>query len=261
VDLVSCLTITRAARLPALARAMRAFARQTWPVRELVIVHDGGPSLQSEIEALAARFPGCDIRVHGEEAGLPLGALRNRSIELAKGALVCQWDDDDLYHPERLARQARCLADARAEFCFLTDQMHLFMQTGEMFWDDWTVEAPPMHLIQGTLFGRRDRLGRYPEIGRGGDTPLVLDLVRRGARIAELRDAGWLYVYVYDGLNAFDLAHHARISAWKRRRRDTLLSAGDALLSRLREHEWPVPRVYLPFEGGRLTVVTVEGVA
>jgi glycosyltransferase involved in cell wall biosynthesis len=258
VDLVSCLTITRAVRLPALARAMGAFARQTWPLRELVIVHDGGTPLQVDIEGLAAGFPDCDIRVHGEAAGRPLGALRNRSVDLAKGTLVCQWDDDDLFHPQRIERQARCLEHAGAEFCFLTDQMHLFVQTGEVFWDDWTVETPPMHFIQGTLFGRRDGMGRYPEIARGEDTPLLLDLVRRGARIAALADAGWLYVYVYDGLNAFDLEHHVRISAWKRRRRDALVASGDVLLARLREHEWPVARVHLPFEGGRLTVLPDE---
>jgi hypothetical protein len=73
-----------------------------------------------------------------------------------------------------------------------------------------------------------------------------------------LADAGWLYVYVYDGLNAFDLGHHVRISAWKRRGRDALVASGDALLARLREHEWPVTRVHLPFEGGRLTVLPEE---
>ncbi len=255
MDTISCLTVTRAARLAALERAVRAFSRQTWPARELVIVHDGGAPLQEAIETLAARFPGYEIRVHGEPEGRPLGALRNASVALARGALVCQWDDDDLYHPERLERQARRLLDERADFCFLTDQMHLFTQTGEMYWDDWTVEQPPMHLIQGTLCGYRERMGRYPEIRRGEDTPLVIDLVRRGLRIAELGDAGWLYVYVYDGLNAFDLGHHARISTWKRRRGPALVSRQSELISRLREHEWPVPSVFMPYKGGRLTII------
>ncbi len=255
MDTISCLTVTRTARLGSLERAIRAFARQTWAARELVIVHDEGAVLQSSIESLAAQWPSCTIRVHGEAERRPLGALRNVSVALARGSLVCQWDDDDLHHPERLEMQARCLAGHGADFCFLTDQMHLFAQTGEMFWDDWTVEVPPMHLIQGTLLGRRDRLGRYPESKRGEDTPVLLDLVRRGARIAELRDTGWLYVYVFDGQNAFDLAHHAGISKWKRRRKEALLAEGDELLRRLREHEWPVHHVFMPFEGGRVHVL------
>lgn len=253
---VSCLVVTRAARVKVLPRALRGFARQTWPNRELVIVHDGGDALQRTIEQLAGEHPGCDIRVHAEPPGRPLGALRNASVEQARGVFVCQWDDDDLYHPERLERQARCLLEARAQFCFLTDQMHLFADRGEMYWDDWTIETPPGHLIPGTLFGLRECLPRYPELARGEDTPLVFDLVRRGCRIAELRGAGWLYVYVYDGHNVFDRTHHERISTLKQQRREALLAGGLELLTQLRKHEWPVPTVYLPCaEGGRLPVV------
>jgi len=251
---ISCLTVTHAARLAALERAMRAFAWQTWRERELIVVHDGGADLQASIERLAARFPQCEISIHPEPGGRSLGALRNVSVARARGPIVCQWDDDDLYHCERLERQVRKLIDEGADFCFFTDQMHLFTKTGELYWDDWTVERPPMHLIQGTLLGYRSRMGRYPDVARGEDTPLVLELVSRGARIAELRDAGWLYVYVYDGANAFDQGHHAAISTWKRRRRDALLRSEEWLLPRLREHDWPVPFVFMPFEGGRFVV-------
>lgn len=110
METISCLAVTRAVRLAALERSMRAFARQTWPRRELVVVHDGGAALQTSIESLAAGFPGCDIRVHGEAPGRPLGALRNASVERATGTLVCQWDDDDLYHPERLVEPVEHVA-------------------------------------------------------------------------------------------------------------------------------------------------------
>ena len=234
---------------------MRAFARQTWPARELIVVHDGGDALHHEIAQLAAQSPDAVIRVVSVPAGRTLGALRNHSIDEARGTFVCQWDDDDLYHPARIERQVACLRAAGAECCFLTDQMHLFADTGEMYWDDWTVEPPPQHLIQGTLLGYRDALPRYQDVARGEDTRLVIEIARRGAPIAELRDAGWLYVYVYDGQNVFERTHHAAISAWKRRPGATLVARREELLARLREHEWPVPLVFMPHEHGRLHVV------
>lgn len=256
METISCLTVTRPGKLNQLERAMRCFSRQTWTERELVVVHDGGEALQRDIEALSATFSDCAIRVHEESPGQPLGTLRNASVARARGGLVCQWDDDDLYHPQRLEVQAQRLREEDAEFCFFTDQMHLFTQTGEMYWDDWTREQPPMHLIQGTLLGVRESMAPYPPLSRGEDTPLLRELVRRGCRVAELRDAGCLYVYVYDGANAFDQEHHARISAWKRRPREALLANADALLACLQGHEWPVPHVFMPCEGGRLDVVT-----
>ncbi len=32
-------------------------------------------------------------------------ALRHASMDLATGDVLCQWDDDDLHHPQRVARQ------------------------------------------------------------------------------------------------------------------------------------------------------------
>ena len=46
-----------------------------------------------------------DIRVVYIGPGVSLGAARNLTVDTARGAYVCQWDDDDLYHPERLRIQ------------------------------------------------------------------------------------------------------------------------------------------------------------
>ena len=41
---------------------------------------------------------------------LPLGLLRNIAVAQAKGNIVCQWDDDDLYHRDRTFGGKRALA-------------------------------------------------------------------------------------------------------------------------------------------------------
>src|SRR5688500_18065174 len=108
--MISCLTVTRAERWPLLRQAIADFARQTHAESELVIVYTGdiyngsggfATALRDEIarygDAIGAR-----VRCLQEPADLPLGALRNRALAHARGEFVCQWDDDDRCHPQRL---------------------------------------------------------------------------------------------------------------------------------------------------------------
>jgi glycosyltransferase involved in cell wall biosynthesis len=249
---ISCLTVTQEGRLGELGRAVRCFDRQTVPDRELVILHDGGDPFHGEVEALVQRFPGSTIRVERATAGLPLGTLRNLSVERARHDIVCQWDDDDLYHPLRLERQLEELTRRKADFCFFTDQLHWFELEGTMYWDDWTRERFPMSLIQGTIMGRRNRLGAYPALRRGEDTSVVIDLVRRGCRVAALQDNGYLYIYTYNGRNAWEREHHVAISAWKRRSGPMVRMLEDELRVALAAYDLPGVTVTMPFEDGPL---------
>lgn len=251
---VSCLMITRPGRLDLVRESMACFAYQTHGSRELVIVHDGGPGFHAELAALTGEWPATDIRVCTEAAGHTLGWLRNRSLELARHDLVCQWDDDDLYHPQRLEMQYRQMHEQGADFCFLTDQLHLFVAKGFLFWDDWSVETWPGNLIQGTLLGRKALLSRYPDQARGEDTEVTLRIVRDGHRIATLPGMGWLYIYRYTGDNAWEFEHHAAISRWKRRGEKRLLEQADTLNRELRRYQLADRSLVMPHENGRLVL-------
>lgn len=245
--MISCLTVTQPDRLPELSRAIQCFRRQTFAPRELVIVHDGDADFQRAIRQLldAEKEPAL-FQVYAAPAGLPLGELRNLAVELARYPLVCQWDDDDLYHPRRLEMQFAYLKIQGAEFCFLTDQLHLFEDENRLYWDDWNVEPPPMNLIQGTLLGNKQLLGSYPALARGEDTPVVMGLVRQGYKIAALGGVGWLYVYTYSGKNVWDREHHAAISVWKHLRGERLKAQIALLDARLREYPTALRIVDMP---------------
>ena len=102
--LVSCLMVTRD-RYPFARLAIEAFRRQTHAERELVVVQDGTDTRLVE-EIKQADDP--TIRAFRAPAvGLSLGALRNLAVAAARGPFVCQWDDDDLYDPDRIAAQMR----------------------------------------------------------------------------------------------------------------------------------------------------------
>lgn len=250
--MISCLTVTREARFASLELAVGDFAHQTWAERELVLVHDGDAAFDAELKALAAAHDSAAIAVHRQPAGQVLGELRNASIDAARGEVVCQWDDDDRYHPRRLELQLAAMRVENSEFCFLADQLHLFAGHRTMYWDDWNLEGHPLNLVQGTLLGRKAALGRYPSLSRGEDTPLLLELLRRRRRITRLREHGYLYVYVFDGQNAWDYEHHAMISAWKRLRGARLLALEPVLRARLAEYKPPLGPIVMPYETGQL---------
>jgi len=251
---ISCLTVTKAGRLEQLKLAVQCFSRQTCAGREMVIVHDGDEAYAGKLEQLLERFPGEKFRVVPADPGKSLGELRNLSVEAATGELVCQWDDDDLYHPDRLAQQYRCLTERNADFCFMTDQLHWFQNTAEFFWDDWNVETYPMNLIQGTLMGRRSMMPRYPALPQGEDTPLLLSIHNNGAKLTDLGGHGYLYIYTYSGTNVWDFSHHAAISRWKRLRKDRLQAEQDRLTRELRRYDLGLCEARFPHDEGELII-------
>src|SRR4029077_16807917 len=94
---ISCLMITRGDLYPA-RFAIACYQRQNYRNRELVIVCE---QRNSALANWVATQDEPSIRLF-ETDPAPIGALRNLSIAMAEGDLLCQWDDDDLCHPTRL---------------------------------------------------------------------------------------------------------------------------------------------------------------
>lgn len=248
--MISCLMITQASRLALAKLAIGDFAAQTHALRELVIVHDDGEAFHADLIAFTEPIDG--VRVLRHPPGAKLGALRNAAVDAAQGEFVCQWDDDDRYHPQRLTLQWQALLRETADFGFLCDQLHWFPARGELYWDDWNREAYPLNVVQGSLLGRRARMPRYAEIARGEDTDMLLNILRQGSAIARVRDAGWSSIYVYHGTNTFDGAHHAAISRAKALGQATLLQRECLLRERLSEYRPGLGALRMPHAGGAL---------
>lgn len=238
---------------PLVAAAIGDFAAQTHRERELVIVHDGDAALDRRLATHCAEV---DVAAALERVapGEPLGALRNRSVERARGALVAQWDDDDRQHPARLALQVDALVADGADAAFATEQVHWFEARGVAFWEDWQRDAPPLDVVQGTLVARRDRLPRYPTIARGEDSALAVALARGGAKVARVRGIGWSYVYRFHGGNAFDFAHHAAAAVAKSLTPARLAARERTLRERLAEYRPALPPMTFPAHGATIAV-------
>jgi glycosyltransferase involved in cell wall biosynthesis len=186
--LISCLMVTRGDLVLA-QFAIDCYRRQTWPNRELVIV---GDAPHSDVPDFIATLGDSTIR-YVPTAPAALGALRNVSVEAARGALLCQWDDDDLYHRERLEFQYGQLVAARAAAHFLSRWV--------MWWPEQRQLALAKRRIwEGSMLARREAVGSYPAIARREDTRAVADLRQRGNRIT-YTDQPLAYCYIIHGAN------------------------------------------------------------
>ena len=114
--LVNCLMVTLPSpgRFAFIKRTITAHCTQTHSPRELVVVLDQGPAeVKVAIMNHVARLGRDDIRIIESPPAMTLGVLLNRAC--ARGDVHCQWDDDDLHHPERVERQLSTLASSDAD--------------------------------------------------------------------------------------------------------------------------------------------------
>jgi glycosyltransferase involved in cell wall biosynthesis len=218
LPLISCLMISYD-RLSLAKEAILSFAAQTYPEKELVVVSDGEARFRRALERYTAALGLERVRfVHAGPRRLTLGGLRNISLEAAAGEILCQWDDDDYSHPERLRLQAEELVRNDAGACFFTDHLQFIAEQGALCWVDWGLSATAVaaeQLLPGTVMMRRGLPVRYPEEGpyaRHGEDSVLLAGLWDATKVAPLRGAGYLYLYRYHGRNTFAREHHYRLS-------------------------------------------------
>ncbi len=192
---------------PVLAqRAILAYRQQTYPSTELVVLDNGAVPIRH----LLGGLPPDEVRYeHVEKTpDLHIGALRNRSLELATGAFVApQWDDDDWSHPERLERQLRPLLDGGFDASLLAGTlMHVD--------DERYFDHPFVGTLRGgvppTIVHRRDAAVRYPNLRRTSDTHYA-EAWHGGHRTVVLpASESWLYVRYQHGGNLWEADHFLR---------------------------------------------------
>lgn len=89
-----------------LGEAVESALGQTYAPIELVLVDDGSTDASPEV---ASRYEGRAVLLHQANAGA--GPARNAGISATRGELVAFLDADDLWEPDKIARQVATLSD------------------------------------------------------------------------------------------------------------------------------------------------------
>lgn len=154
-----------------LGEAIESALAQTGAALEIVVVDDGS----TDATAAVARSYGDPVR-YVRQANSGPAAARNRGIEEARGALLAFLDADDLWVPDRLARQAAVLdADPRLSYtvCMIQNFWITGMEAEAAARQLRREGAPAAGYVAGGLLARREafeRAGRFDAALGHGDS-------------------------------------------------------------------------------------------
>jgi glycosyltransferase involved in cell wall biosynthesis len=171
--------------------------------KELIIVYeDNDPDTAEMADRLTAEYPG--LLFATKVSAMPkrsLGELRNIAIAAAHGDYVCQWDDDDWYHRDRISSQLEAAVGNSRKASLLTHWI---------IYDEVCKQAyfSLLRLWEGSLLCRRDAFTeevRYPALSRGEDSVLITTLIEKGYFYPLI--APNLYIYTVHYGNTWPRSH------------------------------------------------------
>lgn len=168
--------------------AIECFKNQTYPNKELLIVNHGEQSLFDGDERIF------ELRIKKRKAAT-VGDLRNTALDHAKGDFVISWDDDDWYHPDRIATQMAAQKDDAA--VLLQNRIAFSFENGCGLY----LSSPKGS--EATILHPRNVDFRYPSLLRRSDTVFARSFKNR---IVVKNDPG-LYIRFHHGLNLWDANH------------------------------------------------------
>ncbi len=227
-------TSAKTQRLSLIQKSLHSYSTQTHRKKELVVVLDcPSPTEERAFNRLVEKLPSkVQVTIKKPEKKLSLGGLRNFALQLARGDVICQWDDDDLYHPTRIEFQLKQLVEKGVGAVFLQQIVHYFAKSKTCYWTDW--RRLPYQVLPGTLMVRKSDCIQYRKKARGEDM-CFLTRLQQWTRVEALDSPPFLYVYVFHGGNTWNNSHHLRLARAASVSRRRIISQHVPLFSGLQE--------------------------
>lgn len=199
---ISCICVTRG-KSAMLKRAIECFTAQSYQQKELVIVYEDDDTKVIElVETIEVKSDSdiCLVCIKAVPKTV-LGELRNIGVRAARGEFICQWDDDDWYHMNRLMEQYVELTKYGREGAVMT-QWLVFDSVNRRAY------ISNARTWEGSILCRKPLLENksYEQKGIGEDTATIDYLVSIDC-LHFMHNVPGLYIYVYHGSNTWNQDH------------------------------------------------------
>jgi len=196
LPMISAIMPTSGKRRHFVAQAIKYFQSQDYPNKELIIIDECTPYGDT-----VARVVPDDLNIHyilldkiGDASIITIGAKRNLACSLARGDIICHWDDDDYYGPHRLSKQVAPILAGKTNITGMV--MSLLLRTADT--SLWSLERD----VHDKLFGYGVRCGTlmyrsfcwrssncaYPNVSRGEDKAFLSQQYGDGERAERIID-------------------------------------------------------------------------
>jgi glycosyltransferase involved in cell wall biosynthesis len=171
--------------------AIRYFEAQDYSNKELIIVYDADSDIPPEIVSTS------NITLV-KSSNSSIGAKRNHGCHFAKGSIIAQWDDDDIYHSGRLSYQAAPIISGTSDITALTDFLFLEHDSGNC----WSASSFLLSILfshqvaGGTLVFRKKiwEQFQYPNISLREDVEFMSRAISMGYQLKKINGKG-LFIY------------------------------------------------------------------
>lgn len=193
---VSCLCVTKN-RVDMLKRAIECFSKQTYKLRELIIMVPADDETTLKYMETVVQD---NIFWHIDDPKLTLGERRNLSLENAHYDHVMIWDDDDWYSNYRIQVAVLDLLVQNTSVVF-ADRMIIYNNFAGTF-----SISTNRALREGTMLAQKSLIPKYPPMPRGSDSAMISELLKVTKPYLSDR-LNEHYIRVYHDKNIWD-GHH-----------------------------------------------------
>jgi glycosyltransferase involved in cell wall biosynthesis len=206
---ISCLCVTRN-RVEYLKQSIECFRGQSYGNKELVIVYVADDDATAKFTKGLVGDDLVIVEVPVED-NTSLGDVRNIAIENATGDYICNWDDDDWFHKDRLKIQLQSIIDSKKRasilyYLIIFDRLEKTAYTTNCRTWENSIMCEKKVLDEYGI--------KYPPLQKGEDTDFVDGLRDANVLFPIIRPQ--LYIYNYTGGNTCDKSHFERMFAYGR---------------------------------------------
>jgi glycosyltransferase involved in cell wall biosynthesis len=213
---ITCVCVTKSGRTSFLKKSIEYFQNQTYTNKELLILSQATQEENKQIEQFISNSQ--EINLHIVDEKMDLGTMRHTSVSLAKGDIVCQWDDDDVFGKNRLSNQYNKLTSDKNNIASAYSSfLHYFKCDRKIYLTDWSQKnkALDQKFHQGTIMFYRDAYCdrvSYSPAENCEDWDFAKKIVLEGniGLINQLGD----FIYVHHGGNTMELSYHKAAVNW-----------------------------------------------